>query len=209
MQRYSRLPKGIGRGNPGAGNGIFGCRDGRLKIGLRDRKYHQRPKERNDTGENPRRNGLFGADPEICGLEGLGGGGSRAQTGDPPPSHRTGLRRRAGNGNLRCRDGHAKADLSPSRDQSRDARECKKPPFRRNKCEKACGSLSPTTGNARQPNALPVSPSRRMKTMRRWMMKGKPLSLADMKRERIGRIGPYLSRLSETQIDRLVETGDV
>ena len=62
---YSRLPKGIGRGNPGAGNGIFGCRDGRLRIGLRDRKYHQRPKERNDTGENPRRNGLFGADPEI------------------------------------------------------------------------------------------------------------------------------------------------
>src|SRR6266852_2250746 len=62
---YSRLPKGIGRGNPGAGNGIFGCRDGRLKIGLRDRKCHQRPKERNDTGENPRRNGLFGADPEI------------------------------------------------------------------------------------------------------------------------------------------------
>src|SRR5712664_2050862 len=71
---YSRLPKGIGRGNPGAGNGIFGSRDGRLKIGLRDRKYHQRPKERNDTGENPRRNGLFGADPEICGLEGLDGG---------------------------------------------------------------------------------------------------------------------------------------
>ncbi len=68
---YSRLPKGIGRGNPGAGNGIFGCRDGRLRIGLRDRKYHQRPKERNDTGEYPRRNGLFGADPEICGLEGL------------------------------------------------------------------------------------------------------------------------------------------
>jgi len=65
------LPKGIGRGNPGAGNGIFGCRDGRLRIGLRDRKYHQRPKERNDTGEYPRRNGLFGADPEICGLEGL------------------------------------------------------------------------------------------------------------------------------------------
>ena len=25
-------------------------------------------------------------------------------------------------------------------------RECEKPPFRRNKCEKACGSLSPTTG---------------------------------------------------------------
>jgi hypothetical protein len=29
---------------------------------------------------------------------------ARAQTDDPPPSHRTGLRRGAGNGNLRCRD---------------------------------------------------------------------------------------------------------
>jgi hypothetical protein len=37
----------------------------------RNRKCHERPKERNDTGENPHRNGLFGADPEICGLEGL------------------------------------------------------------------------------------------------------------------------------------------
>jgi len=91
----------------------------------------------------------------------LGGGGSRAQTGDPPPSHRTGLRHRAGNGNLRCRDGHAKADLSPSRDQSRDAQECKKPPFRGNKCEKACGSLSPTTGWWRRkgPNCQPPTQS--------------------------------------------------
>jgi hypothetical protein len=31
------------------------------KSGLRDRKCHQRPKARNDTGENPHRNGLFGA----------------------------------------------------------------------------------------------------------------------------------------------------
>src|SRR5713101_1344970 len=58
------------------------------KIGLRDRKCHQRPKARNDTDENPHRNGPFGAGREICGLEGLDGGGSRAQTGDPPPSHR-------------------------------------------------------------------------------------------------------------------------
>src|SRR6267142_1509829 len=84
---YSRLPKGIGRGNPGVGNGIFGCRDGRLKIGLRDRKYHQRPKERNDTGENPRRNGLFGADPEICGLEGLDGGRDGERIWDPEAGH--------------------------------------------------------------------------------------------------------------------------
>jgi hypothetical protein len=45
----SRQPTGIGRQNPAAGNGIFGCRDGRLKIGLRDRKGHRRPKEWNDT----------------------------------------------------------------------------------------------------------------------------------------------------------------
>src|SRR3981189_625742 len=32
-------------------------------------------------------------------LQGVRGGGSRAQTGDPPPSHRTSLRRPAGNGN--------------------------------------------------------------------------------------------------------------
>jgi hypothetical protein len=36
---------------------IDGCRDGKAKIGLRDCKCHQRPKERNDTGKNPRRNG--------------------------------------------------------------------------------------------------------------------------------------------------------
>src|SRR5258708_28360313 len=41
----SRQPAGIGRQNPAAGNGIFGCRDGSLKIGLRDRKGHRRPKE--------------------------------------------------------------------------------------------------------------------------------------------------------------------
>jgi hypothetical protein len=45
--------------NPAAGNGIFECRDGRIKIGLRDRKGHRRPKERNDNGENPHRNGPF------------------------------------------------------------------------------------------------------------------------------------------------------
>src|SRR3981189_182410 len=89
---YSRLPKGIGGGNPGAGNGIFGCRDGRLKIGLRDRKCYQRPKERNDTGENPRRNGLFGADPEICGLEGLDGGDDLERTACSPRRDRTRLR---------------------------------------------------------------------------------------------------------------------
>jgi hypothetical protein len=44
------------------------------KIGLRDRKFHRRPKARNDTGENPHRNGLSGVGVGICGLEGLDGG---------------------------------------------------------------------------------------------------------------------------------------
>jgi len=56
------------------------------KIGLRDRKCHQRPNERNDTGENPHRNGLFGAGPEIRGLEGLDGGDGMVRTGCPPHS---------------------------------------------------------------------------------------------------------------------------
>jgi len=68
------------------------------KIGLRDRKCHQRPNERNDTGENPHRNGVFGAGPEICGLEGLDGGDSRYRTGCPPPSHRTSLEPESGTG---------------------------------------------------------------------------------------------------------------
>jgi hypothetical protein len=56
------------------------------KIGLRNRKCHERPKERNDTGENPHRNDLFGAGPEICGLEGLDGGDGMVRTGCPPRS---------------------------------------------------------------------------------------------------------------------------
>ena len=70
----SRQPTGIGRQNPAAGNGIFGCRDWRLKIGLRDRKGHRRPKEWNDTGENPHRNGRSEVATGICGFVGLDGG---------------------------------------------------------------------------------------------------------------------------------------
>jgi hypothetical protein len=43
---------------------------------LRDRRCHQRPNGRNDTGENPRRNGLFGDGPGIRGSVGLDGGGA-------------------------------------------------------------------------------------------------------------------------------------
>jgi hypothetical protein len=70
----SRQPTDIGRQNPAAGNGIFGCRDWRLKIGLRDRKGHRRLKEWNDTGENPHRNGPFPIDDGFYGSRGLDGG---------------------------------------------------------------------------------------------------------------------------------------
>jgi hypothetical protein len=59
------------------------------EIGLRDRKRHRRPKERNDTGENTPRNGLSGVDAGICGFVGLDGGRTRARTWDPMiKSHR-------------------------------------------------------------------------------------------------------------------------
>jgi hypothetical protein len=43
-------------------------------MGLRDRRRHRRPKERNDTGENPLRNGLSEVGAGICGFVGLDGG---------------------------------------------------------------------------------------------------------------------------------------
>jgi hypothetical protein len=53
-------------------------------MGLRDRKCHRRPKERNDTGENPRGNGLSRGGTRICSFVGLGGGGcSPVRTGLP------------------------------------------------------------------------------------------------------------------------------
>src|SRR5712671_1352807 len=71
---------------------LLSAETGKLKIGMK----------------NPRINGLFSIGDGFCGSGRLGGGGSRAQTEDPPPSHRTGLRHRSRNGNLRCRDGTQK-----------------------------------------------------------------------------------------------------
>jgi hypothetical protein len=52
-------------------------------MGLRDRRRHRRPKERNDTGENPQRNGLSGVGLVISGSVGLDGGRDRDRTCDP------------------------------------------------------------------------------------------------------------------------------
>jgi hypothetical protein len=64
-----------------------------------------------------------GLDQEFNSLD------AQYEAASAPPSHRTGLRRRAGNGNLRCGDGHAKAGLSPTRDRSRDAQGVRKAPI--------------------------------------------------------------------------------
>jgi hypothetical protein len=53
------------------------------KIGLRGHKSDRRLKEQKDTGKNPRRNGPFGLDLEICSLVGLDGGGDGDRTCDP------------------------------------------------------------------------------------------------------------------------------
>ena len=73
---------------PCRGERNFLMRRREAKIGLRDRKCHQRPNERNDNGENPHRNGVFGAGPEICGLGRLDGGDQLDQTGCSPRGHR-------------------------------------------------------------------------------------------------------------------------
>jgi hypothetical protein len=62
------------------------------EIGLRDRECHQRPKERNDAGEDPDRNGPFRVGLEIRSFEGLDGEGDLDQTGCFPRRDRTSLR---------------------------------------------------------------------------------------------------------------------
>ena len=66
--KIPRLPNGIGRRKPCRGERNFWMQRREAKIGLRDRKCLQRPKERNDTNENPHRNGLFRVGAGICGL---------------------------------------------------------------------------------------------------------------------------------------------
>ena len=84
----SRQPTGIGRQNPAAGNGIFGCRDGRLKSAQETAGGRRRLNERNDTCKNPHRNALSGAGPGIRGSVGLDGGvrsPMRTGLGQPVP----------------------------------------------------------------------------------------------------------------------------
>src|SRR6202022_3882792 len=83
---------GTSRPNLAAGNGLLGCRDEAPKFAGKATELLQRQKSGKWIAENPGRNALFGVVPESCGLRRLDGGGSRAQTEDPPPSHRTGLR---------------------------------------------------------------------------------------------------------------------
>src|SRR5258708_23291029 len=68
--------------NPRRGERNFWMQRREAKIGLRDRRRHRRPKERNDIGENPHRNGLSRVGAAICSFVGLDGGmGSQIRTG--------------------------------------------------------------------------------------------------------------------------------
>src|SRR6266851_1074016 len=79
----SRAANGYWPSEPCRGERNFWMQRREAKIGLRDRKFHRRPKERNDTGENPHRNGLSGVGVGICGLEGLDGGDGMVRTSCP------------------------------------------------------------------------------------------------------------------------------
>src|SRR6266403_4958550 len=75
---------GSGRRKPCRGERNFWMQRREAKSGGKDRKCHRRPNERNDTGENPHRNGLSRVGAGICGFVGLdGGAGSRIRTGLP------------------------------------------------------------------------------------------------------------------------------
>src|SRR5258706_9554123 len=64
---------GSGRRKPCRGERNFWMQRREAKSGVKDRKCHRRPNERNDTGENPQRNGLFRVGPGIRDSEGLDG----------------------------------------------------------------------------------------------------------------------------------------
>jgi hypothetical protein len=61
--------------------------------------------------------------------QGLGGGDSRARTGDPPPSHRTDLRLTPGTGISYAETGDRKDDLSHTETELETRRVREKPPL--------------------------------------------------------------------------------
>jgi hypothetical protein len=90
--QYSRVAETVLAFATARGERNFGVQRREAKIGRRDRKRHRRPKERNDTGENPQRNGLSGVGAGICRFVGLDGGDYLDQTACSPRRDRTGLR---------------------------------------------------------------------------------------------------------------------
>jgi hypothetical protein len=79
---------------------------------------------------NPRRSALFGVDWGKGGLRRLDGGGSWAQTGDPPPSHRTGLRPAPGTEISYAETGRQKPAHHLAETESETRRERESPHFR-------------------------------------------------------------------------------
>jgi hypothetical protein len=132
--------------NPAAGNEIFGCRDGKPKIGSKDRQRPQRRKSKNEPAIIPAKTASFESPRKSVVwkdwvVEAIGHKlathhpviepVSAAEPGTEICDAETGPQKSA----------YPLAETNPE-----TRRECEKPPFRRNKCEKADGSLNPTTG---------------------------------------------------------------
>src|SRR5712664_3553450 len=113
-----------------AGNGFFGCRDKAPKTITKKGECLQRPKSGKQVAGNPRRTALFGVDCGKGGLRRLDGGGSWAQTGDPPPSHRTGLRPAPGTELSNAETGRRKPAHHLAETESETRRERESPHFR-------------------------------------------------------------------------------
>jgi hypothetical protein len=92
-------------------------------------------KPRIEWPEIPAENALFGVLSETFGLQGLGGGGSWAQTGDPPPSHRTNLRLTPGTEISDAETGVKHRPFAWKRPILETDQACEMPPFQRNKCD--------------------------------------------------------------------------
>src|SRR5260221_14259898 len=96
----------------------------------RDRYFPQRPKNRNEIGKIPRRNGLFQIDHSFRGSGGLDGGDDLDQNCMlPTQSSNQSPNLEPGTEFFAAETGAQKSTVPPLRDRYRDAQRFEKPPF--------------------------------------------------------------------------------